>query len=154
MDLGRPTRGRKDNSCDVISSFKGQIAKLELGMAGTKEDVNLLEQRIKGMQGSSVHMVSRKEFMAFQDKVLSVSRVDALTRHMEAWEAWDKQMRHELAICKVIVSTRVMATHEGLEDNHTTRGKKRCPPILSGMGRVRCPTLRRIRARTSSRSLH
>ena len=97
--------------------------------------------------------------MAFQDKVLSVltrleSRVDALTRHVEARESRDKQMRHELAICKVIVSTRVMATHEGLEDSHTTSGKKRCLPILSGMGRARCPTLRRIRARTSSRSLH
>ena len=41
------------------------------------------------MQGSSIHVMSHEEFMAFQDKVLSVltrleSRVDALTRHVEA----------------------------------------------------------------------
>ena len=47
------------------------------------------------MQGSSVHTMSQKEFMAFQNKVLSVltrleSRVDALTRHVQAW---DEKMR-------------------------------------------------------------
>ena len=39
------------------------------------------------MQGLPVHVVSHKEFMAFQDNVLSVltrleSRVDALIRHV------------------------------------------------------------------------
>ena len=58
------------------------------------------------MHNLPVHVVSHKEFMDFQDKVLSVltrleSRVDALTRHMEGW---DKQMRKELAICNVTVS--------------------------------------------------
>ena len=59
------------------------------------------------MQGLPVHAVSHKEFMAFQDKVLSVlirleSRVDALTGHVEAR---DEQMRQELAIYKVTVSS-------------------------------------------------
>ena len=44
------------------------------------------------------------------------SRVDALIRHVEAR---DEKMRQELAICKVAVSAQVMATYEGLEDNHT-----------------------------------
>ena len=57
----------------------------------------------EGMQGSTIHTMSHKEFMALQDKVLSVltrleSRVDALTRHVKAR---DEQMRQELAICKV-----------------------------------------------------
>ena len=89
-------------------------------MSNTKGDVDLLEQRIEGamgnlrgqiedlqegMQGSPVHAVSHKEFMAFQDKVLSMlirleSRVDTLTGHMEAR---DEQMRQELAIYKVAV---------------------------------------------------
>ena len=51
-DLGRPTLGRKDKSHDVISSFKGRIAKLELGVADTKEDVDLLEQRIEVAMGN------------------------------------------------------------------------------------------------------
>ena len=64
-----------------------------------------IEDLQEGMQGSSVHAMSYEEFMAFQDKVLSVltrleSRVDALTRHIEAQ---DEQMRHELAIYKDMV---------------------------------------------------
>ena len=46
-DLGTPTQGRKNKSHDVISSFRGWIAKLELGVVDTKGNVNLLEQRIK-----------------------------------------------------------------------------------------------------------
>ena len=56
-------------------------------MADTKGDVDLLELHVKeatgdlrgqikhlqeGMQGSPVHAMSHKEFMAFQDKVMSV----------------------------------------------------------------------------------
>ena len=98
------TWGRKDKSHDAIFSFEGWIAKLELGATNTKGDVDLLDQRIEeaigdmqgeirelqeGMQGSPIHAVSHKEFMAFQDKVLSVltrleSRVDALRRNVEA----------------------------------------------------------------------
>ena len=82
-------------------------------MANIKGDVDLLEQCIvegmgdlrggggggiedlqEGMQGFPVHTVSHEEFMAFQDKVLSVLtrlelRVDVI-RHMEAQ---DEQMR-------------------------------------------------------------
>ena len=50
-DLGLPTRGRKDKSRDVISSFEGRIAKLELGVVDTKGDVDLLEQRIEEAMG-------------------------------------------------------------------------------------------------------
>ena len=69
----------------------------------------------KGDASSPVHAVSQKEFMAFQDKILSVitrlkSRVDALTRHVEAWY---EKMRQELAVYKVAISARVMATLEG-----------------------------------------
>ena len=51
--------------------------------------------------------MSHKEFMIFQDKVLSVltrleSRVDVLTRHVETR---DEQMRTDLSICKATVST-------------------------------------------------
>ena len=102
QDQGRdpspPTQGRKDKSRDAISSFEGRISKLKLGVANTKGIVDVLEQHIheeaiedlqghiedlqEGMQGSSVHVVSHKEFMAFEDSVLSVlirleSRVDA-----------------------------------------------------------------------------
>ena len=71
-------------------------------------------------------MVSHNEFMAFQDNVLSVltrleSRVDALIRHVEAL---DEQFEQELVIYKPAVLARVMATHEGSEDSHTTGGEE------------------------------
>ena len=47
-----PTRGRKDKYPDVISKFEGRIAKLELGVASTKRDVDLLEQHIKEAMGN------------------------------------------------------------------------------------------------------
>ena len=53
-DHGPPTQGRNDKSCDAISSFEGQIAKLELGVADTKGDIDLLEQRIKEAMGGFV----------------------------------------------------------------------------------------------------
>ena len=42
-ELGCLTQGRKDKSCDAISNFEGRITKLELGMADTEGDVDLLE---------------------------------------------------------------------------------------------------------------
>ena len=158
-DPGRPTRGRKDKSHDAISIFKGQIAKLELGVADTKEDVDLLEQRIegamgnlrgqiedlqKGMQGLPIHGVSHEEFMAFQDKVLSMltrleSRVDALTRHVEAW---DEQMRQELAICKAAISVLVMATHESSKDSHTMGGGEEVSPSTAKHRKGKVPYTR------------
>ena len=46
-DSGPSTRGRKDKSCDAISSLKGRFVKLELGVADTKEGMDLLEQSME-----------------------------------------------------------------------------------------------------------
>ena len=56
--------------------------------------------------------MSHEEFVSFQEKVLSMlarmeSRIDALTTQMESR---DQEVRHELAIYKVVMSARVMAT--------------------------------------------
>ena len=51
--------------------------------------------------------------------------MDALTRHVKAR---DEQIKRELAICKVTVSTQIMATHEGLEDSHTMGGGEKVSP--------------------------
>ena len=72
-------------------------------MGDLRGKINNLQE---GMQGSSIHTVSYKEFMAFEENVLCVlmrleSRVDTLTRHVEAR---DEKMRQELAICKIMVS--------------------------------------------------
>ena len=124
-DSSPSTRGRKDKSCDVISSLKGRFVRLELGVADTKEGMDLLEQSMEkavedlkvqiqdlqeGMQSSSIHAVSHEDFMTFQDRVLSMlasleSRVEALTKHEE-------KLRQEVAIYKTALSARVMATHE------------------------------------------
>ena len=50
-DPGPLTRDRKDKSRDAISSFEGRIVKLELGVADTKGDVDLLVQRIEEAMG-------------------------------------------------------------------------------------------------------
>ena len=42
-DSGPSTQGRKDKSRDAISSLKGRFVRLELGMANTKEGMDLLE---------------------------------------------------------------------------------------------------------------
>ena len=124
-DSSPSTRGRKDKSCDAISSLKGRFVRLELGVADTKEGMDLLEQSKEkvvedlkmqiqdlqeGMQSSSIHAVSHEEFMTFQDRVLSMlasleSRVEVLTKHKE-------KLRQEVAIYKTALSARVMATHE------------------------------------------
>ena len=102
-DLGPSTWGRKDKSRDAISSLEGRFIRLELGVADTKKGMDLLEQSMEkavedlkvqiqdlqeGMQRSSVHTVSHKEFVTFQDRVLTVlasleSRVEVLTKHEE-----------------------------------------------------------------------
>ena len=119
------TRGRKDKSCYAISSLEGRFVRLELGVADTKEGMDLLDQSMEkavedlkvqiqdlqeGIQSSSVHAVSHKEFVTFQDRVLSMlsslkSRVEVLTKHEE-------ELRQEVAIYKITLSARVMATHE------------------------------------------
>ena len=124
-DSGPSTRGGKDKSRDAISSLEGQFVRLELGVADTKEGMDLLEQIMEkvvedlkvqiqdlqeGMQSSSIHAVSHEEFVTFQDRVLSMlasleSRVEVLTKHKE-------KLRQEVAIYKTTLSARVMATHE------------------------------------------
>ena len=100
-DSSLSTRGRKDKSRDAISILEGRFVRLELGVADTKEGMDLLEQSMEkavedlkvqiqelqeGMQSSSIHAVSHEEFMTFQDRVLSMltrleSRVEVLTKH-------------------------------------------------------------------------
>ena len=123
-DSGPSTWGRKDKSRDAIYSLEGRFVMLELGVADTKEGMDLLEQSMEkavedlkvqiqdlqeGMQSSPVHVVSHEEFMTFQDKVLSMlasfeSRVEVPTKHEE-------EMRQKLAIYKTALSALVMATH-------------------------------------------
>ena len=140
-DSGPSTRGRKDKSRDAISSLKGRFVKLELGVADTKEGMDLLEQSMekvvedlkvqiqdlqKRMQSSSIHAVSHEEFMTFQDRVLSMlasleSRAEVLTKHKE-------KLRQEVAIYKTALLARVMATHEAprveVPKPHTFNGKQ------------------------------
>ncbi|KAL6314384.1 hypothetical protein AAG906_021442 [Vitis piasezkii] len=122
-------RGRKDKSRDAIANMEARLAKVELAMADTREGVDLIEQGMeKGMEdlreqiqdlregvlGSQVQPVSHEEFMSFQEKVLSMlasmeSRIEALATRMESR---DHEVRQELAIYKVAMSARVMATQE------------------------------------------
>ena len=78
------------------------------------------------MQSSSIHAVSHKEFVTFQDRVLSMlasleSRVEVLTKHEE-------KLRQEVAIYKTTFSARVMATHKAprveVPKPHTFSGKQ------------------------------
>ena len=91
-------RGRKDKSLDAIANIEARLAKVELAMADTREGLDLIEQGMEngledlreqiqdlreGVLGSQVHPVSHKEFMSFQDKVMSMfaiveSRVEVI----------------------------------------------------------------------------
>ena len=84
---------------------------MEKGLADLKEHIQDLHE---GVLSSQVQLVSQEEFMSFQDKVVSMlasmeSRIEALATQMESW---DHEVRQELAIYKVVVSARVMATQE------------------------------------------
>ena len=140
-DSGPSIQGRKDKSRDAISSLEGRFVRLELGVADTKEGMDLLEQSMEkavedlkvhiqdlqeGMQSLSIHAVSHEEFVTFQDRVLSMlasleSRVEVLTKHEE-------KLRQEVAIYKTALSARVMATHEAprveVPKPHTFSGKQ------------------------------
>ena len=140
-DSSPSTRGRKDKSRDAISSLEGRFVRLELGMADTKEGMDLLEQSMEkavedlkvqiqdlqeGMQSSSIHVVSHEEFVTFQDRVLSMltnveSRVEVPSKH-------EKKLRQEVAIYKTALSARVMATHEAPREEvpkpHMFNGKQ------------------------------
>ncbi|RVX18933.1 hypothetical protein CK203_007040 [Vitis vinifera] len=120
-------RGRKDKSRDALANMEARLAKVELAMADTREGVDLIEQGMEkgledlreqiqdlreGVLGSQVQLVSHEEFVSFQGKVLSMlasmeSRIEALATRMESR---DQEVRQELAIYKVVVSARVMAT--------------------------------------------
>ncbi|RVX02929.1 hypothetical protein VitviT2T_020572 [Vitis vinifera] len=122
-------RGRKDKSRDALANMEARLAKVELAMADTREGLDLIEQGMEkgledlreqiqdlreGMLISQVQPVSHEEFVSFQGKVLSMlasmeSRMEALAARIEAR---DQEVRQELAIYKVAVSARVMATQE------------------------------------------
>ena len=105
-------------------------------MANTKEGLNLLEKSIEkgledlrgqiqdlqeGMQGSLVPMVLHEEFTTILNMLANLgSRVEALTRQVEAW---DEKVRPELAIFKVMVLARVMATFEVLKPQVFNRNR-------------------------------
>ena len=133
-------KSKKDKSHDVLANIEARPA-----MADTREGVDLIEQGMEkgledmreqiqdlceGVLGSQVQPVSHEEFMSFQDKVMSMfysmkSMVEALATCMEAR---DQEVRQELAIYKIIVSTQVMATHEAprveVPKPHTYNGKR------------------------------
>ena len=46
-DSSPSTRGRKDKSRDAISSLEGRFVRLDLGVADTKEGMDLLEQSME-----------------------------------------------------------------------------------------------------------
>ena len=122
-------RGRKDKSLDAIANIEARLAKVELAMADTREGLDLIEQGMEnGLEDlreqfqdlrervlvSQVQPVSHEEFVSFQGKVLSMlasmeSRIEALATRMESR---DQEVKQELAIYKVAVSARVMATQE------------------------------------------
>ena len=63
-DSGPSTRGRKDKSRDAISSLEGQFVKLELGMADTKEGMDLMEQSMeKAVEDLKVQIQDLQEGM-------------------------------------------------------------------------------------------
>ena len=55
--VGPSTRGRKDKSRDAIPSLEGRFVRLELGVADTKEGMDLLEQSMeKAMEDLKVQI--------------------------------------------------------------------------------------------------
>ena len=97
-------RGKKDKSRDVVANMDARLAKVELAMTDTREELVLIEQGMeKGLDDlreqiqdlrermlvSQVQLVSHEEFVSFQGKVLSMfasmkSRIEALATRMES----------------------------------------------------------------------
>ena len=122
-------KGRKDKSHDVVANMETRLVKVELAMANTQEGLDLIKQGMEkgvedlkehiqdfreGMLVSQVQPMSHEEFVSFQEKVLSIfasmeSRMEALTTRIESR---DQEVRQELAIYKVVILARVMATWE------------------------------------------
>ena len=119
--VGPKGRGKKDKSRDPIASLEGRVNRLEVTMADTKEGVDMVEQSMEkvvevlkvqiqvlqeSMQGSPVPVVSHEEFMRVLDMLTCLeTKVEVLTKHEE-------ELRQEVAIYKMALSARVMATHE------------------------------------------
>ena len=126
-ETSEQTRGREMEH--TARGREARLAKVELAMADTREELDLIEQSMeKGLEDlreqiqdlrervlvSQVQPVSHEEFVSFQGKVLSMlasmeSRIEALATRMESR---DQEVRQELAIYKAAVSARVMATQE------------------------------------------
>ena len=90
--------GKKDKSLDAIANMEARLAKVELAMVDTREEVDLMEQSmekglkdlreqiqdlLEGMLVSQFQPVSHEEFISFQEKVLSMlasieSRIETL----------------------------------------------------------------------------
>ena len=63
-DSGPSTRGGKDKSRDAISSLEGRFVRLELGMADTKEGMDLMEQSMeKAVEDLKVQIQDLQEGM-------------------------------------------------------------------------------------------
>ena len=136
LDPSAKGRGKKDKSRDPLTSLDGRVTRLEVAMADTKEGMDLMEQSMEkavedlkvhikdlqeGMHGLSVSVVLHEELMKVVDMLTSLeSRVEVLTKH-------EDELRQEVAIYKVALSTQVMATHEAprvkVPKPHTFIGK-------------------------------
>ncbi|RVW23067.1 hypothetical protein CK203_102456 [Vitis vinifera] len=114
-------RGRKDKSHNAIANMEARLAKVELVMADTREGVDLIEQGMeKGLEDLREHIQDLRE------KVLG-SQVQPVS-HEEFMSFQDKEVRQKPAIYKIVVSTRVIATHEAprveVPKPHTFNGKR------------------------------
>ncbi|RVW19374.1 hypothetical protein CK203_117734 [Vitis vinifera] len=96
-------RGKKDKSRDAVANMEARLAKVELAMADTREGLDLIEQ---GMEKSLKDL--REQIQDLRERVL-VSQVQPVS-HEEFVSFQGKEVRQELAIYKVVVSARVMAT--------------------------------------------
>ena len=97
-------RDKKDKSRDAVANMEARLVKVELAMADTREELDLIEQSMeKGLEDlreqiqdlrervlvSQVQLVSHEEFVSFQGKVLSMLasmklRIEALATRIES----------------------------------------------------------------------
>ncbi|RVW34706.1 hypothetical protein CK203_107126 [Vitis vinifera] len=114
---------------------------MEKGLEDLREQIQDLRE---GVLGPQFQPVSHEEFMSFQDKVMSMfasmeSRVEALATRIEAR---DQEIRQELTIYKIVVSARVMATHEAprveVSKPHTFSDKRDPKDLENFLWHVEC----------------
>ena len=149
------TRGRKDKSCDAISSLEGRFVKLELGVANTKEGMDLLEQSMEkavedlkvqiqdlqeGMQSSSIHAVSHEEFVTFQD------RSESLMDYKESMSSNDEGSRvsHSSGGGKEV-------SPRGSEDDCSTDGGEEVPRSTAKHGKGKVSYTRKDKGKRKQR---